>query len=58
MLQGFFLARDHFYICDKFENGPTEKDKVYLCGCVFRLVHDEITVMFLETCVPKKQFEC
>ena len=23
MLQGYFLASDHFYICDKFAHGPT-----------------------------------
>ena len=32
MLQGYFLARDHFYICDKFAHGPMEKDEVYLHG--------------------------
>ena len=26
MLQDYFLARDHFYICDKFAYGPMEKD--------------------------------
>ena len=26
MLQGYFLARDYFYICDKFVHGPTEKN--------------------------------
>ena len=27
MLQGYFLARGHFYICDcKFAHGPTEMD--------------------------------
>ena len=31
MLQGCFLARDHFYICDKFVH---EKDEVYLHGYV------------------------
>ena len=35
MLQGYFLARDHFYICDKFTHGPTEKDDVYLCVAMF-----------------------
>ena len=30
MLQGYFL--DHFYICDKFVHGPTEKDEIYLLG--------------------------
>ena len=30
MLQSYFLARDHFYICGKFAHGPTEKDEVYL----------------------------
>ena len=28
MLQGYFLARDHFYICAKFAHGPTEKDYI------------------------------
>ena len=50
MLQSYFLTRDHFYICDKFAHGPTEKDEVYLCGYVSRLVCDEMAVMFLETC--------
>ena len=27
VLQGYFLARDHFYICDKLSHGPTEKDE-------------------------------
>ena len=57
MLQSYFLARDHLYICDKFAHGPTEKDEVYLCGCVSRLVCD-MAVTFLETCVPKKQVKC
>ena len=52
MLQSYFLARDHFYICDKFAYGPMEKDEVYLCGYVSRLVRDEMAVTFLETCVP------
>ena len=50
MLQGYFLARDHFYICDKFAHGPMEKEEVYLRGYVFRLVRDEMAVMFLKTC--------
>ena len=29
MLQGYFLTRDHIYICNKFAHGPTEKDEVY-----------------------------
>ena len=58
MLQSYFLSRDHFYICDKFEYGPTEKDEVYLPGYVSRLVCDEMAVMFLETSVPKKQVKC
>ena len=58
MLQSYFLARDHFYIGDKFAHGPTEKDEVYLCGYVSRLVHDEMAVTFLQTCVPKKQVKC
>ena len=47
MLQGYFLARDHFYICDKFAHGPTEKDEVYLRGYVSQLVRDEMAVMLL-----------
>ena len=35
MLQSYFPARDHFYICDKLAHGPTEKDEVYLRGYVF-----------------------
>ena len=58
MLQSYFLARDHFYICDKFAHGPTEKDEVYLRACVSWLVRDEMAVTFLETCVPKKQVKC
>ena len=58
MLQGYFLARDHLYICDKFAHGSMEKDEVYLCGYVFRLVSDEMAVTFLETYVPKKQVKC
>ena len=38
MLQGYFLARDHFYICDKFAHSPTEKDEVYLRGYVSRFM--------------------
>ena len=30
MLQGYFLARDHFHICEKFARGPAEKDEAYL----------------------------
>ena len=58
MLQSYFLARDHFYICDKSAHGPTEKDEVCLRGYVSRLVCDEIAVTFLETCVPEKQIKC
>ena len=58
MLQSYFLARDHVYICDKFAHGPTEKYEVYLRGYVSRLVCDEMAVTFLETCVPKKQVKC
>ena len=50
MLQSYFLARDHFYICDKFAHGPMEKDEVYLRGYVSQLVCDEVAVTFLETC--------
>ena len=58
MLHSYFLARDHFYICDKFAHGPTEKDEVYLRGYVSRLVRGEMAVTFLETCFPKKQVKC
>ena len=58
MLQGYFLARDHFYICDKFVHGPLEKDQVYMHGYLSRLVRDEMAVSFLGTSVPKKQIEC
>ena len=58
MLQSYFLARDHFYICDKFVHGPTEKNEVPLRGYVSRLVRDGMAVTFLETCVPKKQVKC
>ena len=58
MLQSYVLTRDHFYICDKLAHRPTEKDEVYLCGYVSRLVCDEMAVTFLETCVPKKQVKC
>ena len=50
MLQGYFLTRDHFYICDKFAHVPTEKDEVYLRGYSSRLVRDEMAIKFLETC--------
>ena len=56
MLQSYFLPRDHFYICDKFAHGPTEKDEVYLRGYVSRL--PEMAVTFLQTCIPKKQVKC
>ena len=44
MLQGCFLARDHFYIRVKFAHGPTEKDEVYLHDYVSRLGHNEMAV--------------
>ena len=44
MLQDCFLARDHFYICDKFAPGSTEKDEVYLHDYVSQLVHNEMAV--------------
>ena len=40
ILQGWFLARDYFYICDKFAHGPAEKDEVYLHDYVSRLGHE------------------
>ena len=58
MLQSYFLARNHFYISDKFMHGPTEKDEVYLRGYVSRPVRDEMAVTLLETGVPKKQIKC
>ena len=56
-LQGYFLARYHFYICEKFTHGPTEKDEVYLHCYISRLVRDEMASRFLKR-VPKKQVEC
>ena len=43
-LQCYFLARDHFYICDK-AHGPSLSAR--LCS---RFVCDEMAVTFLETC--------
>ena len=51
MLQGYLPSRDNFHICDKFAHFSVEKDEVYLCGCISQLVHDEMAVKFLETCV-------
>ena len=50
MLQGYFLARDNFHICDKFAHCSGENDEVYLRDCISRLERDEMAVMFLETC--------
>ena len=36
MLQGYFLARDHFYMCDKFVHVPMEKDEVKVTVAIFR----------------------
>ena len=36
MLQGYFLTRDYFHICDKFAHATAEKDEV--CDCVSPLV--------------------
>ena len=58
MLQGYFLARGHFYICDKLAHGSMEKDEVYLCGYLSQLVRNEMAVTFLGIRVPKKQAEC
>ena len=57
MLQSYFLTRDHFYICDKFAHGPTEKDKVYLRGYVSRLVCDEMRWLsrFLKHVFPRSR---
>ena len=47
MLQGYFLARDHFLRMKS------------ICKATFpRLVCDEMAVIVLVTCVPKKQVEC
>ena len=54
VLQGYFLARDHFHICDKFAHDPMEKD--YLCGCVSRLVWDGMAVTFLENVFPSSRW--
>ena len=56
MLQSYFLTRDHFYICDKFAHGPTEKDEVYVA------MFPDLYMMrwlsrFLKR-VPKKQVKC
>ena len=65
MVQGYFLAKDHFYICDsvcmvlwKWMHGPMEKDEVCLHSYLSGLVCDEMDVMFLGTCVPKNRDEC
>ena len=65
MLQGYFLARDHFYICDcKFAHGPTEMDAWSygkgwsVCMTTFPDVCDEMDGGFFGTCVPKKQVHC
>ena len=34
MLQGYFLARDTFHICNKSAHCSAEKDEVYLRGCI------------------------
>ena len=39
-------------------HGPMEKDEVYLHDYLSRLVCDEMDVIFLGTCFPKKQVEC
>ena len=51
MLHGYFLASEHFYICEKFAHGPTEKDEVCLHGYVSQLVHDQMAFD------PKKQVD-
>ena len=58
ILQGYFLVRDHYYICDKFAYGPTEKNEVYLRGYLSGCVLDEMAVTFLGSCIPKKQVKC
>ena len=39
-------------------HGPMEKNEVCLHSYLFGLVCDEVDVMFLGTCVPKKPDEC
>ena len=48
----------HQSSCRIQEADVAEKDEVYLRGYVSRLVCDEMAVLFLETCVPKKQVKC
>ena len=57
MLQGYFLARDHIYICDKLRM-VLQKRMKSICVATFPDVRDEMAVTFLETCVHKKQVEC
>ena len=39
-------------------HGPMEKDEVYLHSYLSGIVCDEMDVVFLGTCVPKKPDEC
>ena len=55
---GLLPRQGSLYICDKLAHGSTEKDAVYLCGYLSRLVCNEMAVTFLGPCVPKKQVEC
>ena len=55
MLQSYFLARDHFYICDKFAHGPMEKDDVYPRGYVSRLVRNRWLSRFLKHVFPRSR---
>ena len=53
-VERYFLARDHFYICDKFcawSYGTGWSLSAWLCS---QLARDEMAVTFLETCVLKK----
>ena len=54
MLQGYFLAMDHFYICDKFTHGPMEKDEV----ATFPDLYVMRWLSHLLKRASKKQIEC
>ena len=55
MLQGYFLIRDHIYICDKFVHGPTEKDEDILKHFLSLFQKIE-TLTFLANCLLRKKF--
>ena len=55
MLQGYFLARDHFYICVKFAHGPTAKDEAYLHGYVTHLYMIRWLSCFFKDVFPRSR---